>query len=458
MKNSSMSAPLGNNQKSEFYVWTHNFKPERHACSYYRIEVPLTQMMERDLAKVYEDVNDPNPVTQKNSVLALMFSDIMHQYSIAGETTLHRFQSIKRRKPAMHGETLVVPPAIVYDVDDNADFVHPFNSTFVNMGVRAYPSAKLLKPGDVLVYENAQGKPEEIWADKETVYNDTLFDIDRNLYDMKIRHEIIRTADAATVSTRALASYFSEVIGQKNVHVFPNTIVPSHYEEYDVRRKPEDEGIVRILWQGSVSHYVDWFPLRDALRRICEKYKGKIKFVIFGSVFGWVHDIIPSDMIEHHPWKLYEAYKLKRGLMNCDINLCVLADDIFNRCKSAIKWYEGSILRTPEATLAQATEPYHEIKDGVTGLLYRTPDEFVQKLSLLIDDAALRTRLATAAKKWVLANRTPDVTIPPLFEFYQDVRARQKRDLGASPVKVFSMADLKNIQKEISDPLVIQSR
>jgi glycosyltransferase involved in cell wall biosynthesis len=429
-------------QKSSFHVWTHNFRPERHACSYYRIEVPLTQMMSRDLARVYEDINDPNPMTQKNSVLALMFSDIMHQYSIAGETTLHRYQSIKRRKPAMHGETLVVPPAIIYDVDDNADFVHPFNSTFVGMGVRAYPTAKLLKPGDILMFENSKGEPEEAWVDQETIYNDTLFDIERNLYDMKVRHEIIRTSDAATVSTRALATYFRDVIGQKNVHVFPNTIVPAHYEQYDVRRKPEDEGIVRILWQGSVSHYIDWFPMREGLQAIVEKYRGKVKFVIFGSMFPWIHDIIPADMIEFHPWSLYEAYKLKRGLLNCDINLCPLKDDVFNRCKSAIKWYEASILRVPEATLAQNTEPFHEIQEGVTGLLFRDNEEFVRKLSLLIEDASLRTRLATAAKEWVLTNRTPDATIPPLFEFYQETRARQKRNLGASPVQVFSMADL----------------
>ena len=442
-----MSPSMANDQKANFYVWTHNFKPERHACSYYRIEVPFTQMMQMDLAKVYEDQPGGNETTQKNSTLALMFSDIMHQYSLAGEGTLHRYQSIKRRKPAMHGETLVVPPAIIYDVDDNADFVHPFNSTYVGMGVRAYPSARLLKKGDVLVFTNEAGQEEELWVDEETVYNDTLFDIQRNLYDMKIRHEIIRTADAATVSTRALATYFRDVIGQKNVHVFPNTIVPEHYEQYEVKRRAEDDGIVRILWQGSVSHYVDWYPLKDALAAICEKYRGKVKFVIFGHIFPWVHSAIPADMIEHHPWCLYEAYKLKRGLLNCDINLCPLADDVFNRCKSAIKWYEASILLHPEATLAQSTEPYHEIEEGVTGLLFKNDEEFVQKLSALIENPDLRARLARNAKAWVLKNRTPGATIPALFEFHQETRARQKRDLGASPVKLFSMADLKELPK-----------
>ncbi len=433
---------------ANFFIWTHNFKPDGHACSYYRVEVPMKQLQARKLAQVYEDRGEKNPEAAKNSILALMFSDIMHQYSNTSEAVLHRYQSIKRRKPAMHGETLVVPPAIVYDTDDNADFVHPFNHTFVHMGTRAYPSAKLLKVGDILAYENAEGQPEELWVDGETVLNDIPFDISRNLYELKIRHECIRMADAATVTSRSLASYFKSVLKQPNVYVFPNTVIPTDYEQVDVRRAPEDEGVVRILWQGGDSHYVDWFPLRAALKRICDKYRGKIKFVIFGALFPWVHTIIPADMLEHHAWKPYEAYKLKRGLLNCDINLCPLANDIFNRGKSAIKWYEGSVIRTPEATLAQRTEPYHEIENGKTGLLYDGDDDFVEKLSALIENADLRRRLADGAKAWVLANRTPDATIPGLFEFYEETRARQKRNLGASPVKVFSMADLKNEQPQ----------
>jgi glycosyltransferase involved in cell wall biosynthesis len=73
---------------------------------------------------------------------------------------------------------------------------------------------------------------------------------------------------------------------------------------------------------------------------------------------------------------------------------------------------------------------FSEIEDGKTGLLFETPDEFVAKLSRLIEDAELRRTLHEGAHKWVMANRTPDKTIPGLFEFYEETRARQKRDLG----------------------------
>lgn len=425
--------------ESDFFIWTHNFAKGRHACSYYRIEVPFTQMAAQGLAQIYEDTGDD----RKDSALALMFSDIMHQYSLAGEGTLHRHRTIMRRKPGMQGDKLVYPPAIIFDSDDNTDFVHPFNTTFAHLGTRAYPDARLLTPGDVLVYEDHEGKEREIWVDQETVYEGNTFDIGRNLHEMKIRHTIIREADAATASTPALASYYRDVIGQKNTYVFPNTIVPAHYEHYEVVRKNPK---IRILWQGGNSHYVDWYPLKDALKTICEKYKDKITFVIWGDKFPWVHDVIPPSMIEHHPWALYEAYKLKRGLLNCDINLCPLVDNAFNRCKSGIKFYEGSIWPNPEATLAQKTEPYREIIDNETGLLFSTDEEFVQKLSLLIEDADLRARLGAAAKTWVMNNRTPEKTIPGLFEFYEDTRARQKRNLTGSLVKPATMDDLRRLE------------
>jgi glycosyltransferase involved in cell wall biosynthesis len=88
-----------------------------------------------------------------------------------------------------------------------------------------------------------------------------------------------------------------------------------------------------------------------------------------------------------------------------------------------------------EATLAQRGPVFSEIEDGVTGLLFDTPEEFAQKLGRLIEDGDLRARLHDAARKWVLANRTPEKTIPGLFDFYAETRARQKRDLGKPIIK-----------------------
>jgi len=413
---------------SNFYCWTLN-AGKQSACGWYRITVPLMHMQKQGFVNVYEDNNEGDA---KESNLALLHSDVGLFYSLAGEDVLHRLRSLKRVPPGhrktAEGGVDIYPPSLIWDCDDNTDFVHPFNTTFTHMGVRGYPDARLLKPGEGLEITNADGKTIGAWIDGETHRDGITFDIARNLHDMKVRHQIMREVHGVTCPSPMLAKYARDVIGCKNVYVFPNTISPDHYEKI---RAVRNDKRVRILWQGGMSHLIDWYPLREALRTICQKYKDKITFVCFGEYFDWINDVVPSHMFEYHPWVEYPAYRLKRGLLNCDINLCPLVNNVFNASKSAIKWYEASIFEdAPEATLAQRGPVFSEIEDGKTGLLFDTPEQFVEKLSLLIEDADLRRRLGHAAYDWVIENRTPEKTIPGLFDFYSDVRARQKRDLG----------------------------
>jgi glycosyltransferase involved in cell wall biosynthesis len=325
--------------------------------------------------------------------------------------------------------TVHYPPTIIWDCDDNSDYVHPFNQSFATQGVRHYPTGDFLEKDEVLTTHDSKGNEHVLWVDKETRSGEHVFDIGRNLSEMKVRHQIIREAVGVTVPSPSLAAYMRDVVGQKNVYVFPNTVVPSDYEEFPLAR---DDGKVRVLWQGGMSHFIDWYPLREAIKAVVQKYP-KMVLVVWGEKFDWITDIVPPEQLEYHLWTDYAAFKLKRGLLRIDINLCPLADNPFNWCKSAIKWYEGSVWSRPEATLAANVAPYREIKDGETGLLYRTPEEFAQKLGLLIEDAALRARLGQAARRWVLDNRTPEKTIPGLYEFYQDCRARTKQGRIVKP-------------------------
>jgi glycosyltransferase involved in cell wall biosynthesis len=420
---------------SNFYAWCLN-RGARSACSYYRIEVPFTQLAKLDLLNVFEDNGKV-----KDSEIARMHADVAHYYSVGGEEFLHQINTLAKMQPAVRQGHDVYPPAVIYDADDNTDFVHPFNPTFTTLGLRGYPDAKLLEPGDGLDITSGDGTLIAEWVDGVTHYEGATFDVARNLHEMKIRHQIIRSCHGATVTSATLARYFKDVIGQKNVYVFPNTIVPDHFEK--IRAVRTDDS-VRILWQGGMSHWIDWYPLREVLAEVCKLYPN-VKFVIFGEYFKWIHDVIPDHMIEHHPWVGYDAYKLKRGLLNIDINLCPLANNVFNACKSAIKWYEGCIWETPEATLAANAGPYKEIVDGETGLLYSTPAEFAQKLGLLIQDADLRRRLGDSARSWVLANRTPEATIPGLYDFYAETRARQRRDLGKPLIKAPTFEQIKKV-------------
>lgn len=433
---------------ANFYCWTLN-PGKTTACSWYRVMVPFMHLRDMGYVNVYED-NETGDMKESN--YALLHSDIGHFYNLAGEAPLHRIRSLKRVKPGRRagpdGQGVDVhPPALIWDCDDNTDFVHPFNMTYAHLGVRGYPDGRLLKPGEGLSVTDGTGKVIGGWVDGKTRKDGITFDVARNLHDMMVRHQIMRECHGVTCASPMLAKYVKEVIGQQNVHIFPNTIDPAHYE--NIRAVRTDKR-VRVLWQGGQSHYIDWYPLRDALKAVCEKYRDQFTFVWFGEYFDWMADIIPPSMMEYHPWVEYPAYRLKRGLLNVDINLCPLVNNVFNAAKSAIKWYEASIWHDmPEATLAQRGPVFNEIEDGVTGLLFNTPEEFAQKLGLLIEDEALRKRLGRAAHEWVLANRTPEKTIPGLFDFYAETRARQRRDLGKPVIQPATHEQIMKVAKPL---------
>lgn len=403
---------------------------EPNGCMYYRIQVPVRAMHKLGLA---EGFIDEGRGAVDEAVGAMFSSEIILNFALTGgsvEAVLNGISNMRPGKATEDGE-LMFPPSFVFDLDDRIDYCHPFNPAFVHLGVRAYDGS-VLKKGDRLVTNFADGSEVVLWEDgvtrHEVQHEVVTFDIERNWRRVNQIFETAKRADGVTVPSPALAQSYREM-GAKDVYVFPNSIIPEDYPAPRLAGRPKDE--IRILWQGGASHMVDWFPLRDAVRTVALRHPN-VKFVVWGTNYPWIHDNIPQGQIELRPWVPYEAYKPLRTIVDVDINLCPLVDNEFNKGKSAIKWYESILPHEPEATLAAKAAPYSdEIEDGKTGLLYRTPEEFVEKLSAMIVNARLRKDLARRAKEWVLANRHYEKTVPGLFEFYQHLRARKRLALAA---------------------------
>ena len=392
-------------------------------CRYYRCEVPLQGLNKLGLSNGYLDLRkDPG----EDRWAVLLSSDIVQFFAVGGKAFKAMMNTARKMepKPKTDGGKPVYPPSFVFDLDDNIDWVHPFNFTYGELGVRAYDGTEL-KPGDTLHAVLPDGEKVPLWEDGVTTLGGgKRFDIIGNKNRIRLIHETAQMCDGVTVPSPALAKYYREVHKCEDVYVFPNSIIPEDYPSLKLQPHTDE---VRILWQGGGSHMVDWFPLRDAVREVALKYP-QAKFVIWGTKYAWVHDNIPPEQLEMHDWMNYEGYRIARTAMDADINLCPLADNMFNHCKSAIKWYESVMPHRPEATLASNVPPYSdEIVDGETGMLYSTPEEFVQKLGRLIEDATLRLRLGEGAKKWVMENRHYSKTVPGLFEYYQHLRIKKAR-------------------------------
>jgi glycosyltransferase involved in cell wall biosynthesis len=127
--------------------------------------------------------------------------------------------------------------------------------------------------------------------------------------------------------------------------------------------------------------------------------------VFYGdSRFKKLFDVCDQNRIEWHGWSAFEAYPYKLSLLNCDIGLCPLIDNEFNRMKSAIKWMEYSMVGM--ATVAANIPPYSKvISNGNTGLLCNEDEkEWENAIEYLIKSKSARFAMACEAKQEVLKN------------------------------------------------------
>lgn len=421
----------------------HTYAPARgaySACVYYRVEVPFLGLMKLGLAQCFEDRGKHHfdkEEMDKQAILSMLTSDIDLFYSMGGEEGMSVLKTLGGMKTGTLMGKVVYPPSVVYDIDDNLDWVHPFNSTYACYGVRT-EAGDLLTPGHQVGTKLANGKEIVMWQDQVTTgEKGYVFDIQRNLTFNQKLHEFASRCDGFTTPSPHLLKYHRENHGYPEGYVFPNSIVPEHwyFPKFAPRKKE-----IRVLWQGGGSHHSDWFWLKGPMQYIAKKYP-HVKFVLFGTVYDWIKDAVPEKQMETHDWIPYEAYKSHRAILDCDINLCVLRDDEFSRSKSAIKFYEGSIGHRPEATLAPNMSPYNEeIIDGETGLLYDPSSDprvmaesFAANLEELIKNVELRRKVAENAKKWVLENRHYLKTVPGLYEYYHELRLRKMKEKPYNP-------------------------
>ena len=99
--------------------------------------------------------------------------------------------------------------------------------------------------------------------------------------------------------------------------------------------------------------------------------------------------------------------ELPRALRDVDVNLAPIdPSSRFNQAKSAIKWLEAALVRTP--TIASPTQAFADvITDGGTGILASSPDEWTRSIRYLLDDAEARLRMGRDASRSALLDWSP---------------------------------------------------
>jgi glycosyltransferase involved in cell wall biosynthesis len=217
----------------------------------------------------------------------------------------------------------------------------------------------------------------------------------------------MEACDAFIGSTNALCEHASAVTGLASFR-FANGVSLFVGEQSDAAaRKARTPGPPRIGYlSGTNTHDHDWAMVEPAVTEIMRRHP---------DVELWLVGLVaPSPLLDAYANRIKrigftEWTALPSVLRDLDVNLAPLTPGSrFNEAKSAIKWLEAALVRTP--TIASPTEPYREaIESGRNGMLAATHDEWVDALEALVSSPTLRRRLGTRAQRDALLQWSPHI-------------------------------------------------
>ncbi len=216
----------------------------------------------------------------------------------------------------------------------------------------------------------------------------------------------ILEVDAITVTTPTL----KEAIEPYNPNVF---VLPNYLDAgiWDFR-PPAQAGTpdpVRLLFMGTPTHGPDLEMITDALIKVARRHGDHINFLFFGleppAKLARAARTRYLPLIDSYE---YQPFVREMQSLEADIAIAPLADNPFNRSKSAIKYFEYSAMGLPG--IYSRIEPYATvIQDGVTGFLADDVGAWEEKINLLVEDRSIRQKIATLAQEdvrqnWLIGN------------------------------------------------------
>jgi hypothetical protein len=398
----------------------YSYIPVDHtASSYYRIQVVAQTALELGLPVRFMIDRNLEGIKVEDRIRTFCEADLVVLYQPIGDGTLSNVRTAKSFLPGKREGDWKYPPTFILDTDDNLFRVDPHNPAFATLGVRDPETGQEIPKG-FSISEVRDGVRKLLWKDGLKGADGSVpFDVERNRASIETYVQLVNQADCITTTTLLCAEPLSEYCTPRKIQVAPNLVRFNDYPQLDIVK---DTRRINILWQGGQNHFGDWITLKQQVANITERYP-EVHWITWGVDYKEVTEVVPPHRLTFMPWCAYPEYKLRRVMVNEDINLAPLAPTPFNRCRSAIKWYEASVSKNPAPTLAQATGPYlEEIQDSETGLLYNTPQEFEDKLAILIENSDERKRLASNAKDWINDHRDARKHVPSLIRFYEEMR------------------------------------
>ena len=169
------------------------------------------------------------------------------------------------------------------------------------------------------------------------------------------------------------------------------------------------QGAFRVAFaSGSQGHEIDFaligqdiadFLAADATRQL----------VILGH---FNETLLPEELsgrVEWHPFTTYERYL--ETLASVDCAVMPLTDDIFNRCKSAVRVIDAAAVAVP-SLVGQISDMAQVVRDSETGHVLGADDSWRAALEDLAADPGATAAMGQAARRDLLANWVAQPGLP----------------------------------------------
>ncbi len=212
-------------------------------------------------------------------------------------------------------------------------------------------------------------------------------------------------------STRYLADIFTEQqqAQPNDIRVFPNSIfnLPPRLNF----RSPQRMSV----FFGALNREKDWAAIIPGLNQAIRELDGEIDLH-----FSIVHDQAFFDALETSnktftPTCAYPQYLELMG--QCEIALLPLEDNLFNRCKSDLKFIEAGAAGL--AVIASPTVYQHTLKHNETGLLAEQAADFGTALVELARNRDKAKALGDQARAYVRDNRMMASQVQERLDWYR---------------------------------------
>ncbi len=210
--------------------------------------------------------------------------------------------------------------------------------------------------------------------------------------------EIIRVADLIFAGNPYLRDYAKQF--NENITIIPTTIDTEEYKPV----AHSNDGKVCIGWSGSITTIQHFKYAIPALEIIKKKYGERISIKVIGDG-NYKNEALNVISL---PWVKPDEVK---EISSFDIGIMPLPDDEWAKGKCGLKGLQYMALEVP--TIMSPVGVNSEIiQDGENGFLATTTEEWVDKISRLIESEELRKKVGKAARQTVIEKYSVEALKP----------------------------------------------